>query len=193
MALESATLHEALTVLGDILEDRGFAHDVVVVGGGALLLSGHIDRSTNDLDVVARVQDGEWRVAAPMPADLVEAVQDVGAALDLAPDWLNAGPTSLLEGGLPEGFAGRAEVKRFGALTVRIASRVDQIALKLYAAADHWPHRGKHLQDLQALAPLAAELVSAAHWCRRHDPSKGFRDVQLGPVLGLLGVGLDRV
>jgi len=92
-----------------------------------------------------------------------------------------------------EGVADRAEVQRFGPLTVRIASRIDQIAFKLYAAADHWPLRGKHLQDLQALTPTVVELVDAARWCRTHDPSVGFRDVQLGPVLGLFDVGLDDV
>ncbi len=193
MSFEPGTLREALTVLGEILDDRGLAHDIVVVGGGALLLTGHIDRPTKDLDVVARVENDKWTLAEPMPADLVEAVRDVAAALDLAPGWLNAGPTSLLEGGLPAGFAGRAEIQRFGPLTVRIASRVDQIAFKLYAAADHWPLRGKHLQDLEALAPSAVELVEAARWCRTHDPSEGFRDVQLGPVLGLFDVSVDDV
>jgi len=101
MPFEPGSLREALTVLGEILNDRGLAHDIVVVGGGALLLSGHIDRPTKDLDVVARVENDKWTLAEPMPADLVEAVKDVAAALDLAPDWLNAGPTSLLEGGLP--------------------------------------------------------------------------------------------
>src|SRR3990172_4893167 len=121
MPFEPGSLREALTVLGEILNDRGLAHDIVVVGGGALLLSGHIDRPTKDLDVVARVENDKWTLAEPI-------------------------------------------------------------------AADHWPLRGKHLQDLQALTPTVVELVDAARWCRTHDPSVGFRDVQLGPVLGLFDV-----
>lgn len=188
MAFQSASLRAALEVLGEILADRGLTHDVAVIGGGALLLGGYIDRPTRDLDVVARIVGDTWTVAEPMPTDLVEAVRDVGAALDLAHDWLNSGPTSLFTAGLPTGFADRAEVQRFASLTVRLASRVDQIAFKVYAAADHWPLQGKHLQDLRALAPTKAEVSSAARWCASHDPSEGFRDVQLAPVLALFGV-----
>jgi hypothetical protein len=188
MAFQSVSLREALEVLGEILSDRGLVHDVVVIGGGALLLSGHIDRATKDLDVVARVVGDTWMLAEPMPADLVEAVHDVGVALDLAPNWLNAGPTALFTAGLPVGFADRAEVHRFGPLTVRLASRVDQVALKVYAAADHWPLQGKHLQDLRALTPTKTELVLAARWCTTHDASAGFRDVQLAPLLAAFGV-----
>jgi hypothetical protein len=193
MAFQSASLHEALVVLGEILADRRLLHDVAVVGGGALLLSGHIDRPTKDLDVVARIVGDRWMPAEPMPADLLEAVVDVGIALDLATDWLNAGPTSLFTAGLPVGFAGRADVHRFGCLTVRVASRVDQIAFKVYAAADHWPLQGKHVQDLRALTPTKAELVAAARWCTQHDASAGFRDVQLAPLLTVFDVALKDV
>ncbi len=188
MSFQSASLRAALEVLGEILADRGLSHDIAVIGGGALLLGGYIDRPTKDLDIVARIVGGTWTLAEPMPADLVEAVRDVGAALDLAQTWLNSGPTSLFTAGLPIGFAERAEVHRFGSLTVRLASRVDQIAFKVYAAADHWPLQGKHLQDLRALAPTKAEVRLAARWCATHDPSDGFRDVQLAPVLAVFGV-----
>lgn len=188
MTFQAATLREALVILGDILADRSRAHDIAVVGGGALLLTGHIDRPTKDLDVVARIVGEQWMLAAPMPPDLAEAARDVGVALDLAPDWLNAGPTSLFAAGLPVGFAERVEVHVFGSLTVRLASRVDQIALKVYAAADHWPLQGKHLQDLRALAPAGFELVSAARWCVGHDSSRGFRDAQLASVLACFDV-----
>ena len=193
MSFQSASLREALVVLGEILADRGLAHDVAVVGGAALLLTGHIDRPTKDLDVVARVVGDAWMLAEPMPADLVEAVRDVGAALELALDWLNAGPTSLFAAGLPAGFAERAEVHRFGPLKGRLASRVDQIALKVYAAADHWLLQGKHLQDRRALAPMPAEVFVAARWCTTHDASEGFRDVQLAPVIALFGVRTEDV
>jgi uncharacterized nucleotidyltransferase DUF6036 len=188
MAFQAATLHEALAVLGDILADRGLTYDIVVVGGGALLLDGHIERPTKDLDVVALVAGDTWVLAEPMPPRLLEAVRDVAEALDLAPDWLNPGPTSLFEAGLPAGFAERVDVRRFGSLTVRVASRFDQICFKLYAAADHWPIMGKHLQDLRALGPTAPEVVHAARWCTTHDRSDGFRMVQLAPVLGLFDV-----
>ena len=44
-----ADLEEALSTLGQLLQDRGEAYDVVVIGGGALLLLGLIVRPTKDL------------------------------------------------------------------------------------------------------------------------------------------------
>ena len=94
--------------------------------------------------------------------------------------------------GLPRGFADRVEVRTWGGLTVYLACRVDQVALKLYAAADHWPDRNRHLVDLRQLLPTREELEAAARWCRTHDPSEGFRDFQLRPVLASLGVEVPR-
>lgn len=136
MPFQSASLREALRALGEVLADRGLVHDVAVIGGGALLLSGHIERPTKDLDIVARVIGDTW---------------------------------------------------------MRVADRVDQIAFKVYAAADHWPLQGKHLQDLQVLVPTRTELIGAARWCTGHDPSAGFRDVQLAPVLERFGVAIGDV
>ena len=90
--------------------------------------------------------------------------------------------------GLPEGVADRATTRAFGHLVVRLASREDHIAFKLYAAADHWPMRSRHLADLEKLEPTEAELRAATAWCRTHDPSEGFRSVQLVPVLAALGI-----
>ena len=57
--------------------------------------------------------------------------------LGLEPNWLNPGPTGLLVHGLPEGFADRLTARDLGkALRVSFASRIDQVFLKLYAAAD---------------------------------------------------------
>lgn len=186
--LTDSNLRQALTVLGDILEDRGESFDLVVIGGGALLLLGLIERPTKDLDVVARVEDGHWLTARPFPKALTQAVIDVADALDLTEDWMNPGPTDLMEFGLPTGFAGRAQSQVFAGLTVRFAAREDQIAFKLYAAADHWPDRSRHLADLRQLAATRQELLAAALWCRTHDPSEGFREMLLLPVLAELGV-----
>jgi hypothetical protein len=186
--LADSNLREALTVLGDLLQDRGVAYDIVVIGGGALLLLGLIDRPTKDLDVVARVEGGRWLSARPFPEPLAQAVRDVAEALDLPENWMNPGPADLMDFGLPEGFAERARPQVFGGLAVRFATRSDQIAFKLYASADHWPDRSRHLADLHQLAPSTEELLSAAAWCRSHDPSEGFRDMLLLPVLAEFGL-----
>lgn len=176
MSLDHASLEQALQILGEILATRGEHHDLAVVGGGALLILGLIDRPTRDLDVVARVESDRWSRAEPFPAGLAEAVRDVASALDLPDDWLNPGPTDLLDLGLPDGFAERVVVRRYGTLTIRYAVREDQIAFKLYAAVDQGPD-SKHFADLNRLAPTQDELLVAARWSRTHDPSEGYRSM----------------
>ena len=185
---KDADLKEALTTLDQLLQDRGEVHDLVVIGGGALLLLGLIKRPTKDLDAVARVEGERWLRAEPFPDGLSRAVVDVAAALDLEDDWLNPGPAGLVDLGLPGGFEGRATARTYGTLTIRLAAVEDLIAFKLYAAADHWPDQSRHLADLRLLGPTPDGLVAAAKWCRTHDPSEGFRDMLLVPVLAELGV-----
>ena len=145
-----------------------------------------LDRPTRDLDVVAAIRDGAYTSADPLSQDLVTAVQDVASALGLEPDWLNPGPTSLLELGLPAGFEDRVEVRTFDTLEIQLAGRLDQIHFKLYAAVDQGPH-SKHFSDLQALGPTRDELIATAQWARTHDVSGEFRAELLG-ALGSLGV-----
>ena len=171
---DATTLEEALATLGELLESRGHAFDVVVIGGGSLLLLRLLSRPTKDLDVLALARADALERAQPFPDPLRVAVQDVAATLNLDEDWLNPGPTSLLDFGLPEGFRQRLQSRTYGGLTVRIADRRDQIFFKLYAAIDQGP-RSKHAQDLRRLAPSRDELIAAARWARTHDPSEGFR------------------
>jgi len=60
--LNSATLFDSLTVLGEILEsERASPVHLVVVGGSALLAAGIISRTTRDVDVLAErgIPEGE--------------------------------------------------------------------------------------------------------------------------------------
>lgn len=181
----------ALGTLGDVLAARGHHYEVVAIGGSGLLLLGLVVRATADVDVVAVVQGGEYRLAKPLPAPLEEAQAEVGAALGLGDKWLNPGPTDLLDFGLPDGFQDRVETFEFGGLTVHLAGRFDQICFKLYAAVDQGP-RSKHFADLGHLDASPDELVRAAQWALEHDPSEGFRS-QLVEALRLLGVESDDV
>ncbi|HEY8864533.1 MAG TPA: hypothetical protein VIO37_10235 [Candidatus Dormibacteraeota bacterium] len=179
-------LEELLEALGQLLEKRGLAYTLITVGGGSLLLQRLSVRPTRDLDVIA-VGDGKaFRKADVLPASLLEASRDVGTAAGVGENWLNAGPTGLMDFGLPAGFDERAEVRRFGDLTLHIASRFDQICFKLYAAVDQAP-ASKHLDDLRLLEPTAQELVAAARWSMTQDPSEGYRG-QLLALLQILGV-----
>lgn len=173
-------------MLGDVLETRAHTYEVVAVGGSALVLLGYVHRATRDVDLIALLEQGRLAPASPLPAPLAEAVADVARALELPGDWLNAGPASALELGLPEGFVDRLESRRYGGLVLHLAGRTDLIALKLYAAVDQGP-RSRHTTDLQSLAPTHAELLAAAMWTRTHDPSDGFRS-QLVQALAFFGI-----
>ncbi len=182
--LEPESLETALSALGQVLASRRLAYELVTVGGSSLMLLGLIERPTRDLDVIALIESGRYLKATTLPSPLTQAVAEIGRVLQLGPDWINAGPADLLDFGLPHGFAERTEVRRYGPLTLHIASRADQVSLKLYAAADQGP-RSKHFEDLRALSPTADELVAGARWAITHDPSEGFRGQLLGALAAL--------
>ena len=182
-----AQLETALRALGELLEARGFHYEVVLIGGGNLILRGLVTRpATKDLDLL-----GEWtadgvKPMRPMPEPLRIAVVDVARTYGLASDWVNLGPESLLDLGLPDGFSGRLERHDYGGLVAWLADRFDMVCFKLHAAVDQGP-RSRHLQDLSELRPDRDELLAAARWTVTHDPSPGYRSL-LVDTLRQLGV-----
>ena len=162
-------------------------YELVLVGGGNLILRGLITRpTTRDLDILGERALDTVRPLRPMPEPLRDAVMDVGRAFGLANDWLNVGPDPLLELGLPDGFVERLERRDFGGLVVWLAGRFDMVCFKLYAAVDQGP-RSRHFQDLVELRPSRNDLLGAARWTSTHDPSPGFRSL-LVETLGSIGV-----
>jgi hypothetical protein len=181
-------LEEALRTLGEVLDSRGLSSRILVVGGSSLLLLGLIDRPTADLDVIGTAVGDHYVKAELIPEPLATAARDVGAALGLGANWLNAGPASLFDFGLPEGFETRIVVRRYASLEVHVPGRVDLLCFKLYAAVDHSGVReSKHLVDLRDMQPTGDELLRAARWTRTHDPSEGFKK-ELIKILDTLGV-----
>ncbi len=175
-----------LDALSEQLGRNRGQYELVVVGGSALLALGLISRPTKDVDVVALREADVLKKADPLPLEIREARDRVGRDFGLPEEWLNAGPASLIDLGLPDGFLDRVETRSFGRpLTVHFASRLDQIHFKLYALVDQGA--GRHEQDLRALNPAADELVRAARWTRTHDPSPSFREM-LERALRYLGV-----
>lgn len=158
-----------------------------MIGGSALLLGGWISRPTVDVDVVGLGDRNGLEKARPFPKALQEAVADVAAVRGLPATWLNAGPTDLLDWGLPDGFFDRCDTRFFGGLTVHVAGRLDLICTKVYAVADQGP-RGRHVDDLRALSPSHGDLRFAASWARTQDPSAEFAAV-VEQVLRHFGVG----
>ena len=183
---------ELLRALGEQLAARGERYELVVIGGSALLALGLVERTTKDVDIVALRSGDDLEGAEPLPDGLRAAGDLVARDFSLPAKWLNAGPTELLEFGLPEGFVDRLGRRDYGpTLVVYFASRLDQIHFKLYAAVDQGP--GKHEQDLRALAPTEAELVAAARWSRTQDPSEGYAQVLRGALksFGVTDVDLE--
>lgn len=173
-------LDQALTLLGEILAQRGQPPcHFVICGGSSLLALNLISRTaTRDVDVLARLEDRQLVQAKPLPAAIREAAEAVRAELDLPADWFNTGPAddSFFRLGFPVGIEHRLTPRVYGAaLTISFISRYDQIHFKLYAATDQGP--GRHVSDLQDLRPTAEELLAAARWTRLQDPSEDFRFV----------------
>jgi len=189
MPFQLEALEEALRSLGAVLQQRRTPYSLLVVGGGGLLLLRLIDRPTGDLDVVGLADNGNYVKVEVLPRPLAEAALQVAQALDLPDDWLNTGPASLMDFGLPAGWEERIEVRQYGGLQVHIPSRFDQVCFKLYAAVDRGPD-DKHFKDLQLLEPSPEELRTAARWTVTHDPSEGFRKELIG-CLGTLGVEMN--
>jgi hypothetical protein len=180
------SLEDALGALGAVLEARGLEYSMVAVGGGSLLLLGLLQRPTKDLDIVAVAGRTGYERSSPLPEPFALAVRDTARVMGLAEDWVNPGPASLLDFGLPPGFETRLEERRFGSLDLRLLGRGDQIALKLYAAVDQGPS-SKHTADLRRLAATGPELLAGARWALGHDPSPGFRQT-LVQALAAFGV-----
>ena len=154
--------------------------DLVVCGGSALNALDLVQRTTKDIDVLAILEpdkSGDLRpqTALSLPKPIVQAAAKVARDFQLPADWLNPGPTSALEFGLPKGLLQRLQTRDYGdSLTIRFLDRYDQIHFKLYAAVDQGG--GKHLEDLVALQPTASELEAAARWSMTHDVSEPYKD-----------------
>lgn len=185
------SLDRALSLLAELLAARNHpAQHFVVCGGSSLLALGLVSRTTTqDVDILARIEANRLVTPRPLPDWLRVAANDVGAQLDLPRDWLNdqVADETLFRCGLPDGLQARLSTESYGSrLIVSFISRRDQIFLKLHAAVDR--DGGKHLQDLLDLQPNGGELLDAAKWSRTQDPSDGYR-LLLGEMLKHLGHG----
>jgi hypothetical protein len=71
--------------------------------------------TTRDVDILARMEEGELVTAKPLPNWLREDARDVGAELGLPDGWFNTGPSdeSFFRLGLPEGLASRVVTREY--------------------------------------------------------------------------------
>ena len=167
-------LDQALCLLNEQLELAQTAVTELIVCGGSALVAGQlVNRTTQDVDIVALMKEGKPVTAEPLPTYLLKAAARVAEIMSLPDDWLNNGPASQFTMGLPPGFTQRLHRVLIGdKLHIYYIDRLDQIYFKTFASADRG---GYHITDLKALCPTADELLRAARWCMEQDVSEGFR------------------
>ena len=169
-----------LSALGEQLDQIAKEpFELLVCGGSALNILGLVQRATKDVDVLAYVKrdkEGKFQLikADPLNPELITAAKKVARDFNLPDDWLNTGPASAVDLGLPNGFMQRATTRVFGnKLAIHFLGHYDQIHFKLYASVDQGA--GKHFDDLLALKPSSEEIEQAARWSMTHDVSEGFK------------------
>jgi len=191
------TIHGALQRLGKrLLYDYTDPISLVVYGGSALNVLNIASRTTRDIDVLATVEETPAGVVLrhdrPLPKEFCEVVAEVGRDLGLDDDWLNMGPKDVLESyGAPKGLTERWERREYGpSLTVYFVSRIDQVHLKLLAAADP-KAEPRHMEDLFIrIRPTTEEVRAAVMWLLDRKTSAWFR----GNVRRIVeGLGYDDI
>lgn len=168
---------------------------LIVCGGSALNVLGLIARATRDVDIVALANVDDQGNVHPskkttLPKEVVRIIKEVAIDFQLEPDWLNMGPVSLLEMGLPPGLEKRLISRDYGpCLTVYFISRIDQIHFKLYAMIDG-QKGARHWQDLEILKPTENELQSVVRWLLNRRTSIAFRS-RVKKIIR--GMGYDKI
>ena len=147
---------EILKAYDQFLLQRGLELAAIVVGGTALNLLGYTSRQTRDVDIIAPLLS----VAAK------QASIDFASTIpNLWEDWLNNGPSSLVDI-LPQGWEERLQESFQGeALVLHTLGRRDLLKTKLFAYCD----RGTDLADCLAMQPSAVELEDALAWVVKQD------------------------
>jgi len=171
-----------LSALGEQLESSSVEPiELLVCGGSAMIFLGLAQRTTKDVDILASVKqteagDTSFIKATPLKEEFIAAAKKVARDFNLPENWINTGPTSAVDLGLPDRLMERVTTREFGRkLTIHFLGRYDQIHFKLYAAVDQGA--GVHYEDLLTLKPTADELEQAARWSMTHDVSEGYRQI----------------
>lgn len=161
-ALTENQLHEALHLLGALLEEASISISLVVAGGSALLAQGITSRTTHDVDVLA-LDGGDTR-AHPFPEVLTTAAAEVAKELQLDANWLNNSISLFLgRDQLPELIWWSFDTRSYGpCLRVSYIKRDGLILLKIHAALDR--DEPRDLTDLTALQPGEEETRRHVDW-----------------------------
>jgi len=176
--IDAGNIEDIFTALDhQIGVHAGMPLGLVVCGGTALFALGLVMRTTKDVDVLGAVLETPGGLIIQkiikFPEWLTDAASKIRRDFDLPENWLNLGPATQVESGLPEGFGKRLVKRVYGEyLSIYFISRIDQIHFKLYAAVDRGDY---HVQDLFALRPIEDEIETAAKWVITQDVSDVFK------------------
>ncbi len=176
--LSKDNLDEILSALDRQIKALGGSSvSLAVCGGTALFALGLVLRTTKDIDVLGTVSKEHGVISVrkidKFPDFLIKAAGIVQRDFRLPARWLNKGPTSQVESGLPQGFEERLVEKPYGEyLSIYYISRRDQIYFKFYAAVDRDDY---HEDDFFKLNPSEEEIHAAAKWVLTQDVSSGFK------------------
>lgn len=185
--LQPGFLNQVLQATGDLLEADDARVTLIVVGGASLNLLGYVTRTTDDVDVIARVgsmdveQPVELLPPDPLPEVLQRAIARVARDFGLPTDWMNTEIGAQWKQGVPPWLPDDLTWRHYGGLTIGLVGRRTLIALKLFAAIDQGP-RSVHYQDLLALSPSPNDLEGVVPWIRTQDASEAF-SIMLNQVL----------
>lgn len=178
MDLGRDLLDELFSALGAHLAASELSISLVVVGGASLASTGLVERTTKDVDVIARAdRRGNETIlfpASPLPPEFLGLVERVARDYGLPPDWLNTVIDSQWKAGLPPRLAEDIRWVDYSSLSVGFVGRKTLIVLKLFAAVDQGP-RSKHWQDLLILEPSGDELKAAVDWVGGQDAGLEFQ------------------
>jgi len=182
MFRDQKDIETILSALGEQLESSSVESvELLVCGGSAMIFLGLAQRTTKDVDILAYIKrtnagDTSFIKAKQMNPEFIMASRKVARDFNLPENWINTGPTSAVDLGLPDRLMERVTTREFGRkLTIHFLGRYDQIHFKLYAAVDQGA--GIHYEDLLTLKPTADELEQAARWSMTHDVSEGYRQI----------------
>lgn len=153
--------------------------EVLCCGASALCVLGLLSRSTMDVDILGIISDEKKVVPCEhFSPEMESAIAASGRELGLPDDWFNGSASTLLQRPLPSGALERSKkhCQVYGAcLVVRFLDRMDQVALKLFAAMD--PKDGqRHLRDLEEISPTRSEIIHAITWMTAWKSNQAFRD-----------------
>ncbi len=144
-----------LNILEAELKVHSETLEITICGGAAIQLLGYSNRPTKDIDVIVPT----------IPDRLQPLIKSIAYTHQLADDWLNNGPASLIHD-LEIGWKDRTTLLYRGPhLTIRVLSRHDLIFSKLYAMCD----RREDIRDLLAMQVTDGELQIAGLQVKNKD------------------------